>query len=80
MRFRVTDPASRLGQIKLWVVGTDEPSSWGGYNFGDGIARNYGEVGFACSRAADTTYFDEITIRYVADSNPSTALGTEENY
>ena len=80
MRFRVTDPASRLGQIKLWAVGTDEPSSWGDYNFGDDVARSYGKVGFAGSRAADITYFDDITIRYVADSTPSTALGTEENY
>ena len=81
MRFRVTDPEGRLGQTKVWSVGNTEPSSWTvDGNFGSGVARNYGELGFAGSRTTDTTYFDDILIRYVVSSEPSTSLGTEENY
>jgi hypothetical protein len=80
MRFRVVDPNSRLGQVKVWSVGAVEPSSWTvDGNFGGGTARDYGEIGFAGSRTADTTYFDEILIRYVVSSEPSTVLGPEED-
>jgi len=79
MRFRVVDPSSRLGQVKVWPVGTSEPSAWTlDANFGGGDARSYGEIGFAGSRTSDTTYFDDITIRKVASSEPSTSIGAEE--
>jgi hypothetical protein len=80
MRFRVVDPASRVGQVKVWQVGTNEPSTWTvDGSFGSGTARSYGEVGFAGSRTTDTTYFDDILIRFIADSEPSTSLGSEES-
>jgi hypothetical protein len=80
MRFRVVDPASRIGQVKVWQVGTNEPSAWTvDGSFGSGTARSYGEVGFAGSRTTDTTYFDDILIRLIADSEPSTSLGSEES-
>jgi hypothetical protein len=80
MRFRVVDPASRVGQVKVWQVGTTEPSTWTvDGSFGSGTARSYGEVGFAGSRTTDTTYFDDILIRFIADSEPSTSLGSEES-
>jgi hypothetical protein len=80
MRFRVVDPASRVGQVKVWQVGTNEPSAWTvDGSFGSGSARSYGEVGFAGSRTTDTTYFDDILIRFIADPEPSTSLGSEES-
>jgi hypothetical protein len=80
MRFRVVDPASRVGQVKVWQVGTNEPSTWTvDGSFGSGTARSYGEVGFAGSRTTDTTYFDDILIRFIADPEPSTSLGSEES-
>ena len=80
MRFRVIDPASRLGKVKVWQVGTTEPNAWTvDGNFGGGTARTYGEVGFLGSRTTDTTYFDEILIRYMTDPEPSTSLGAEES-
>jgi hypothetical protein len=79
MRFMVTDPASRLGKVKVWQVGATEPSTWTvDGDFGSGTARSYGEVGFAGSRTTDTTYFDDITIRYIPSLEPSTSLGPEE--
>ncbi|MDH5691347.1 MAG: DUF2341 domain-containing protein, partial [Candidatus Bathyarchaeota archaeon] len=79
MRFRVIDPASKLGKVKVWQVGTTEPGIWTvDGDFGDGVARSYGEVGFVGSRNNDTTYFDDILIRYISDPEPSTSLGTEE--
>ncbi|MFH1735007.1 MAG: archaellin/type IV pilin N-terminal domain-containing protein, partial [bacterium] len=40
MRFRVIDTASKLGQVKVWTVGTSEPGSWTvDGNFGSGAAR-----------------------------------------
>jgi hypothetical protein len=80
MRFRVLDPASKLGKIKVWQVGTSEPDIWTvDGNFGVGTARSYGEVGFAGSRTTDTTYFDDILIRYIMSPEPLTSLGTEES-
>jgi hypothetical protein len=80
MRFRVIDPTRKLGEIKVWQVGTNEPNTWTVEgNFGSGIARNYGEVGFAGSRTTDETHFDDILIRYIANPEPSTSLGTEES-
>jgi len=80
MRFRVIDPANKLGQVKVWSVGAAEPSSWTvDGNFGSGNERNYGEIGFAGSRTTDTTYFDDILVRYIASSEPSTSLGSEES-
>jgi hypothetical protein len=80
MRFRVIDPASKLGKVKVWQVGTTEPNSWTvNGDFGSGTARNYGEIGFAGSRTTDTTYFDNILIRYITEPEPSTSLGTEES-
>ena len=79
MRFRVIDPASKLGKVKVWQVGTTEPDTWTvDGNFGGGTARSYGEVGFGGSRTTDTTYFDDILIRYITDPEPSTSLGLEE--
>jgi flagellin-like protein len=79
MRFRIINPDDRLGQVKVWTVGVAEPSLWTvDGDFGSGSARNYGELGFAGSRTTDTTYFDDIVIRYVVSSEPSTSLGSEE--
>jgi hypothetical protein len=80
MRFRVVDPSTRLGEVKVWPVGTAEPDTWtvdGG--FGGGSARSYGEVGFAGSRTSDTTYFDDIVVRYFSSPEPSTSLSGEES-
>lgn len=80
MRFRVTDPSNRLGKIKAWPSGTSEPTAWTvDGNFGSGTARNWGSVGFAGSRTTDTTYFDDIVIRYATSVEPTAALGTEES-
>jgi hypothetical protein len=80
MRFRVTDPSTGLGEVKVWPVGTAEPDTWTlNGSFGGGSPRDYGEVGFAGSRTSDVTYFDDITIRYIANSEPSTSLGAEQN-
>jgi hypothetical protein len=79
MRFRVTDPSSRLGKIKVWPYGTSEPTAWTvDGNFGSGTARNWGSIGFAGSRTTDTTCFDDIVIRYATSVEPTDALGTEE--
>lgn len=79
MRFRVTDPSTALGKVKVWQAGSAEPSTWTvDANFGSGTARGYGEVGFAGSRASDTTFFDDIKIRYVVDPEPSVSFGMEE--
>lgn len=80
IRFRVIDSASKLGRIKVWQVGTTEPDTWTvDGDFGGGNARSYGEAGFGGSRTTDTTYFDDILIRHVTDSEPSTSLDTEES-
>jgi len=80
MRFRVIDPVSKLGKVKVWQVGTTEPNTWTvDGNFGGGTARDYGEVGFGGSRTTDTTYFDDILIRYITDPEPSASLGTEQS-
>lgn len=80
MRFRVIDPSSGLGELKVWPVGTVEPDTWTvNGSFGGGNPRSYGEVGFAGSRTSDTTCFDDIVIRYIANPEPSTSLGAEES-
>jgi hypothetical protein len=80
MRFRVIDPVNKLGKVKVWLVGAAEPNTWTvDGNFGSGTARGYGEVGFAGSRTTDTTYFDDILIRYITSSEPSSSLGAEES-
>lgn len=80
MRFRVTDPSSRLGLVKVWPVGTAEPNTWTlNASFGGGSARSFGEIGFAGSRASDTAYFDDIIVRYIANPEPSTSLAAEES-
>jgi hypothetical protein len=80
MRFRVINPANGQCQIKVWPVETAEPSAWTvDGTFGGGSARSYGEIGFAGSRTNDTTYFDDVLIRYIASAEPSTFLGSEEN-
>jgi len=80
MRFRVVDPSSGLGEVKVWPVGTTEPTAWTvSGDFGSGSARDFGEVGFAGSRTSDTTYFDDIIIRYIANPEPSTSLQPEES-
>jgi len=79
MRFMVIDPPSRLGKIKVWQVGTTEPTTWTvDGNFGGGTARDWGEVGFAGSRTTDITYFDDIAIRYTISPEPEVDLGEEE--
>jgi hypothetical protein len=80
LRFSVADPSSNLGEVKVWPVGVAEPSSWTlEGNFGGGAARGYGEIGFAGSRTTDITYFDDIVIRTLASSEPSTSVGGEES-
>jgi hypothetical protein len=80
MRFGVIDPSSGLGEAKVWPVGTVEPDTWTvNGSFGGGSSRGYGEVGFAGSRTSDTTYFDNILIRYIASPEPSASLGAEES-
>lgn len=82
MRFRVIDPSSNTGYGKVWTVGTSEPSSWtiNGGNFGGGTVRGYGELGFGGSRQGDTTYFDDIIIRYIVADEPTISLLSEESY
>jgi len=81
MRFTVIDPASKVGKVKVWQVGTTEPTSWTvDGDFGAGTARSYGEVGFAGSRTNDIAYFDDILIRYITDPEPSTSIGQEESF
>lgn len=80
MRFRVINPANGQGQIKVWPVETAEPSAWTvDGTFGGGSARTYGEIGFTGSRTNDTTYFDDVLVRYIASAEPSAFLGSEEN-
>jgi hypothetical protein len=80
MRFRAIDPSSRSGQVKVWQVGETEPTAWTvNGDFGSGTARNWGLVGFAGSRTTDTTYFDDIVIRYIADPEPTATVGVEES-
>ena len=80
MRFRVTDPSSGLGKVKVWQVGATEPTAWTvNGDFGSGTARNWGSVGFAGSRTTDTTYFDDITIRYIIDPEPTVTVSAEES-
>jgi nitrogen fixation-related uncharacterized protein len=79
MRFRVVDPSSGLGEVKVWPVGTTEPTAWTvSGDFGSGSVRDFGEIGFAGSKTSDATYFDDITIRYIANPEPSTSLQAEE--
>jgi hypothetical protein len=80
LRFSVADPSSNLGKVKVWPVGVAEPSSWTlEGSFGGGAARGYGEIGFAGSRTTDTTYFDDMIIRTLTTSEPSTSVGIEES-
>ena len=80
MRFRVTDPSNRLGKVKVWPSGSSEPTEWTvDGNFGSGTARNWGSVGFAGSRTTDTSYFDDIVIRYITSVEPTSVLGMEES-
>ena len=80
MEFEVLNPASGQGQVKIWPVGTPEPNAWTVQgNFGGGQARNFGELGFGGSRNSDTTYFKNITIRYVTSQPPTVSLGSEKN-
>jgi hypothetical protein len=79
MEFRVINPASNDGQVKVWPVGSNEPSTWilDG-SFGGGSTRGYGMVGIAGSRQGDITYFDDFEVRYIVDPEPSVSLGSEE--
>jgi len=75
MEFEVLNPASGQGEVKIWQVGTPEPTAWTVVgNFGGGAPRIFGEVGFAGSRQADTTYFKGITIRYASSQEPIVSL------
>jgi len=75
MEFEVINPASGQGEVKVWQVGTPEPTAWTVEgNFGGGSARNFGELGFAGSRQADTTFFKDITIRYASSQEPTVSL------
>jgi hypothetical protein len=79
MEFRVINPASNDGQVKVWPVGSNEPTSWTVDGiFGGGSTREYGMVGIAGSRQADITYFDDFEVRYIVDPEPSVSLGPEE--
>jgi hypothetical protein len=80
MRFRVTNSSTGLGEAKVWPVETVEPATWAlNGTFGGGSPRGFSEVGFAGSQTSDVTYFDDIVIRYVASSEPSTVLGAEQS-
>jgi len=81
MRFRVINPSLRNGQVKVWPVGSSEPALWTvDGNFGTGAARTNGYVGFAGSRQADITYFDDIQIRYIISQEPTIIiLGESQN-
>ena len=79
MEFEVINPATNEGMVKVWPVGSAEPSSWTiDGNFGRGQTRGYGMVGIAGSRQTDITFFDDLHIRYVVNPEPSVALGQEE--
>ncbi|MBU0894751.1 MAG: sigma-70 region 4 domain-containing protein [Nanoarchaeota archaeon] len=80
MRFKVIDPSTRNGQIKVWQSGTAEPGSWTiDGNFGTGAAKTNGYVGFAGSRQADITYFDDIQIRYIVAQEPTLTIFDVQN-
>jgi len=80
MRFRVTVPASGIGEVKVWPVNTVEPELWTlNDSFGRGSVRGFGEIGFAGSRTSDVTYFDDIVVRYIVDPEPTTSLNAEQN-
>ena len=80
MRFRVTDPASAIGEVKVWPVNTAEPESWTlNGTFGGGSARSFGEIGFAGSKTNDITYFDDIAVRHIADPEPTTSINAEQS-
>lgn len=79
MRFRVTDCSTKQGQLKTWLAGTSEPSSWAiNGDFGSGNARGYGKVGVAGSRRGDVTYFDDFQVRYAVNLEPTVSLGAPE--
>jgi flagellin-like protein len=79
MRFKVTDCSAKQGQLKTWLTGTSEPSSWAlNGSFGGGSARGYGSVGVAGSRRGDVTYFDDFQVRYAVNLEPSVSLGAPE--
>ncbi|HXX87911.1 MAG TPA: hypothetical protein VEH86_05650 [Candidatus Acidoferrum sp.] len=79
MKFRVINPGSNDGKVKIWPVGSSEPSVWTvDGNFGGGQTRGYGMVGIAGSRQPDVTYFDDLQVRYIVDPEPSVSLGQEE--
>ena len=79
MKFRVISSATNNGKVKVWPVGSSEPSSWTiDGNFGSGQTRGYGMVGIGGSRQGDITYFDDLLIRYIVNPEPSIALGQEE--
>lgn len=80
MKFRVINPASNDGEVKVWQTNSPEPSQWTmDGNFGDTQSRGYGRVGIAGSiNQGDTTYFDDFQVRYIVDPEPSASLGLEE--
>ncbi len=79
MRFRVTNCSTKQGQLKTWLAGTSEPSSWTiNGDFGGGGARSYGEVGVAGSRRGDVTYFDSFQVRYAVNLEPTVSLSAPE--
>jgi hypothetical protein len=82
MRFRVINPSSNTGYGKVWNVGTSEPATWtiDAGNFGAGAVRGYGNVGFGGSRQGDTTWFDDIIIRYIVTNEPTIEVLSEEEY
>jgi hypothetical protein len=81
MKFRVINPGTNNGKVKVWAVGSSEPSAWTiDGNFGGGATRGYGLVGLAGSRQADVTYFDDFQVRYIVNPEPSAVLGQEESF
>jgi hypothetical protein len=79
MRFRVTNCSTTQGQLKTWLAGTSEPSSWTiNGDFGDGGARGYGSIGVAGSRRGDITYFDNFQVRYAVNLEPTVSLSAPE--
>jgi len=80
LEFLVIDPSTRNGKTRLWKVGDSVPS-WRDGNFGSGVARTWGYLGFGGSRQADVTYFDDIYVRKYVDPEPSHGTwGSEERF
>lgn len=79
MKYQAYTPSAKTGRVKMWTVGSSEPSPWTvNGNFGTGAARASGYIGVAGSRRADVTYFDNLWVRKLVNTEPTVAQASEE--